>query len=410
LERRRVLFSSKVMAEAVLGDHHQRGWSMRKGHRARLAREHDKESQRGRARYSASVGVVRHHLAGSELWTSRKSSSSKAQQQSYLLKQGCEEFCYFEDFVPTEGEFLEEDCWEQELWESSEDSWSWASSPSSAKSDTCTTDEFSLQLGNKKATRWERAQKVADQAAAEYCEFVRTHPKPSTNKVSAAHPGVYVERKPVLEQIFSTRRKLADNRLRGRPRFQDLHDRALHFAGPEHWTCKKPSKSQTRRSRNQLGPAHAKGTLVEHLVHEESDEYKAVTDYFVRTLDKLPAQVTIGSLMRIQNPAVYSRFLECDGRTLMFHGCKTFTNERNILQNGFQVSCSRSYGPGFGTFLAYNARYSNGGFVYPGAGGWNHLFVCVASHYYTTLDDMVMRVVGQDCAYPQWLLRYKVES
>ena len=33
-----------------------RGWSMRKGHRRRLAREDDSESVRGRARYSQSVG------------------------------------------------------------------------------------------------------------------------------------------------------------------------------------------------------------------------------------------------------------------------------------------------------------------------------------------------------------------
>eukprot|EP00971_Amphidinium_carterae_P111304 2204795-Amphidinium_carterae.1 len=48
----------KVMSEGGMEAPSLRGWVMRKGHRARLSREDDKESQRGRARYSQSVGMA----------------------------------------------------------------------------------------------------------------------------------------------------------------------------------------------------------------------------------------------------------------------------------------------------------------------------------------------------------------
>jgi hypothetical protein len=34
------------------------------------------------------------------------------------------------------------------------------------------------------------------------------------------------------------------------------------------------------------------------------------------------------------------------------------------------------------------------------------MFICAVSETYVWLDRQDMRVVGQDCAYPLWLLRY----
>ena len=31
------------------------------------------------------------------------------------------------------------------------------------------------------------------------------------------------------------------------------------------------------------------------------------------------------------------------------------------------------------------------------------MFICIVSYHYTVMDNMEMRVVGQGCAYPQWL-------
>jgi len=65
-----------------------------------------------------------------------------------------------------------------------------------------------------------------------------------------------------------------------------------------------------------------------------------------------------------------------------------------------------SGGPNFGTWFAYGAAYSDNGFVYIDQSGVRHLFVCVVSYKHTVYDNNLMRVVGQDCAYPLWLLAY----
>merc|ERR1712066_554496 len=65
-----------------------------------------------------------------------------------------------------------------------------------------------------------------------------------------------------------------------------------------------------------------------------------------------------------------------------------------------------SGGQGFGTWFAYGAAYSNGGYAFIDGGGVKHLFVCVVSPEHVVLDNATMRVVGQGCAYPLWLLKY----
>eukprot|EP00756_Hemistasia_phaeocysticola_P013103 Hpha_TRINITY_DN15252_c0_g1::TRINITY_DN15252_c0_g1_i2::g.68083::m.68083 len=141
-------------------------------------------------------------------------------------------------------------------------------------------------------------------------------------------------------------------------------------------------------------------------------EYELVWGHFLRTLGR-PA--TAVSLQRIQNTAVYRKYDErrktfsgaAAEETLMFHGCRQAKNEPSIISNGFQVSACRSGGANFGTWVAYIASYSDGGFTFDDALGVRHIFICVVLAGDIRLDDrMVMRVVGQDCAYPMYLLQY----
>ena len=60
----------------------------------------------------------------------------------------------------------------------------------------------------------------------------------------------------------------------------------------------------------------------------------------------------------------------------------------------------------FGTWFAYGAAYSNAGYSFMDSRGFKHLFISVVSYAYTVMDNVTMRVVGQDCAYPQWLVTY----
>lgn len=149
-------------------------------------------------------------------------------------------------------------------------------------------------------------------------------------------------------------------------------------------------------------------------VNQGTPEYVAVTEYFLQTLSQ-DAKVT--ELLRVQNESVFRRFaapgpggdpMGQAEHTLMFHGCRSHANEESILREGFQVSRCTSGGSNYGTWCAYNAQYSNGGFVREDATGMRHIFVCVASRRYVVVDNATMRVVGQDCVYPLWLLRYRL--
>merc|ERR1712154_183455 len=150
-----------------------------------------------------------------------------------------------------------------------------------------------------------------------------------------------------------------------------------------------------------------KGSQQNVEIGRESAEFHAVTDYFLSTLNRGDE---IYSLTRLQNANVFQRFAanETDEElTVMFHGCRSHTNEESIRMNGFQVSHCRSGGHNFGTWFAYNAKYSDAGYVFMDEEGFHHIFVCVVSRRYVVKDDHVMRVVAQDCAYPLWLLRYR---
>lgn len=142
-------------------------------------------------------------------------------------------------------------------------------------------------------------------------------------------------------------------------------------------------------------------------LHERDPEHQAVAEYFASTLLAC-TPVRVRSVTRLHNAEVYRRYSRtvASGETLMFHGCKTARNEEGIIRRGFDVSCCKSGGARYGTWLAYSATYSNAGYVRVDTSGLRHIFVCVVSYHQVVRDDATMRVVGQDCAYPIWLLKY----
>jgi len=139
---------------------------------------------------------------------------------------------------------------------------------------------------------------------------------------------------------------------------------------------------------------------------EPGPEFYAVAGFFAGTLLYRPE---IRSISRVQNYETFERFRANAGNTIMFHGCKSDGNERAIAFEGFQVSKCKSnwHGRGAGSWFAYNAKYSDSsGFVYPDAEGIRHIFMCIVSTVDVRLDDATMRVVGQDCAVPLWIVKY----
>ena len=112
-------------------------------------------------------------------------------------------------------------------------------------------------------------------------------------------------------------------------------------------------------------------------------------------------------MIRVQNAEVYQGFQRDGSESLMFHGCKSSTNEASIVQNGFQVSHCVSGGSNYGTWFAYVSSYSNGSFAFNDADGWRHLFVCVVSLHGVKKNNATMRVVSQGGAYPQWIVHYR---
>jgi len=141
------------------------------------------------------------------------------------------------------------------------------------------------------------------------------------------------------------------------------------------------------------------------IVDQASEEFEAVAAYFLQTLGAPKA--TVLKLTRLQRPS-YAHYSPRGGETVMFHGCRSQANENSIIRNGFLISRCVSGGSNFGTWFAYGAAYSNGGYVFMDGDGRRHIFVCVVSYQHTVKDDRTMRVVGQNCAYPLWLLEYRL--
>lgn len=170
-----------------------------------------------------------------------------------------------------------------------------------------------------------------------------------------------------------------------------------------------------------------------HPVAEEGAEWGQVSALFHRTLTgghgvaagalgymaraRQQEQVCVCEVVRVQNEAVYKEYHARnhqgpDGprrELLMFHGARGGQHaEDSIVQNGFRVDKCVSGGANFGTWLAYVAAYSDGGFAFNDAAGLRHLFLCITTETDVRLDDgQVMRVVGEACAYPLYIIKYQ---
>jgi len=378
---------------------------MRKGHRRRLAREGDKESGRGRARYSQSVGKG-HARLPKQQW---KAKSLRFAQEAELIEDGLDALKWEATDYAALSAWYEEEVWATDFEEdliccevqsSSEDSMaSW-----SIISTTCSLsdDEASMEpsrpatvVRKPRCTRWAEAEANAALRAEEYfAEMTQPAEKqrrarrlPKVQKAAA----LGLKAAAPMDPGFSYAPRLSQPPSTGgqpHPDFQAEHDAALSFTE----FCR---------------PGRYGAGSMRDPVARTSAEFKAVTDYFLYTLG-LGGDIEVKELRRLGSAKALHRFACSGDVTLMFHGCKSAANEAKILQEGFKVRCCSSGGANYGTWFAYNARYSNSGFAFMDADGFMHMFICVVSYHYTVMDNSEMRVVGQDCAYPQWLIKYKV--
>lgn len=377
-----------------------RGWSMRHGHCKQLKGEINAERMHGRAKFSCSISGK-----SSRRMACRSESQSWGRERhrnKYTFKsttREADDYFGYDDAVGFCEEIRSE-------------------APSAAE----VTFEMAWQEPPKRSERqcasmWEEAEARAASAAQAYS--FSTLPKPVSVHLALTRPPV-VPPATTQPAPFPTPPANA-----GAPRFPEAHGRVVALAQqeteqgrcgqrlPQRPTCWQDGVGKPKVQ----GLMRGKGSRVHRVqgqqsfgrklvVEAGSVEYAAVEDYFRQTLNVQDAEVI--HLHRIQNLPVYSRYRPDGGETVMFHGCGSQANEDSIIQHGFQVSCCRSGGAGFGTWFAYSADYSNGGYAFQDVQGMRHIFVCVVSYSHTVTDNCTMRVVGQDCAYPLWLLQYKV--
>eukprot|EP00930_Biecheleria_cincta_P004314 TRINITY_DN105224_c0_g1_i1.p1 TRINITY_DN105224_c0_g1~~TRINITY_DN105224_c0_g1_i1.p1 ORF type:complete len:520 (-),score=63.03 TRINITY_DN105224_c0_g1_i1:339-1841(-) len=254
------------------------------------------------------------------------------------------------------------------------------------------------------AAAWEQAVKRATSNAERYkIQPVRTEPS-WTAKNSV----------PASSMVEESSRTYPTVPVQGCPPCAQRHSHVLELAVP-HANTGYPAcwelvaHAGMHRRVKSISSATAT-TAYRKVVSSSSEEYRAVTSYFNATVGCQGAGIQVQELVRIQNEKVYHQFKAGERDTIMFHGCRSQQNEDSIITEGFQVKRCVSGGLGFGTWFAYGAAYSHGGgYTFIDGGGVWHLFVCVVSPEYVVLDNATMRVVGQGCAYPLWLLTYKVE-
>lgn len=269
---------------------------------------------------------------------------------------------------------------------------------------SASTASSSASANASKAARWEKAQALAEDVAQ---KLRMTMPcvLPSAPSVEKEPEIPEVEEYEEVEGPISHASRFEVRPVgAGAPpaNLLDLHDEVLKSAGRATSQAKKWRNRRYKINQPALYPC-------EEFVSPKSEEYDVVTRYFEATLGQ---RCSIQSLTRLPAPqeAASRRAFRTDGdHTVMFHGCRSEVNERNIVTNGFRVSSCLSGGRNFGTWFAYKADYSNIGYAFDDRKGWRHIFICVVSYYHTVLDNGTMRVVGQGCAYPQWLLRYKLQ-
>lgn len=400
-----------------------RGWAMRRGHRRRLARETGRESCRGRATYAKSANKGCRRLAADQVLHHRE-QRKQARWQRLDIAFSFSEFQqdWQEDSVADDSEALfgsqswgpwgdrciskgsqgdvfhvnhlcqaDEDT-EYESRQSNSDTVSSDSWSPSSSGDGLATDGRRRCGVAGCAVAWEVAVKRADEVALAYVQSLggkseqrlRTGRRrlPRSEVAPPAPPSATPLPAPIPREQQSGYHS---------PFLEYEHTSAL-AAARQATACRKGTWKARRA-----------------VVGKESAEYRAVTEYFMATCSRHDGQEIVG-VERVQNAEVFRRFAEDDeDLTVMFHGCKTCLNEDSIVAQGFQVAHCRSGGSNFGTWFAYNASYSDSGFIYSEAGKGSvcHIFVCLVSRRYVVKDDATMRVVAQDCAYPMWILRYR---
>ncbi|CAJ1446723.1 unnamed protein product [Effrenium voratum] len=380
----------------------QTAWPMRKGYRHFL----DGRNTSGRSSYSKSVDSKwlrrlesREHatarLAHRNKHSQQKIDAGQIKSKKYRSPQEQESWMMSRESEGLDWENF--DSWSLEWfhdfddlsevdWDSgSESTYSGISGLSTRSS--CSTSS-SASNKSEEPTRWEMAQRAAESTAETYRQLVPARPKVVSSRPKVATPKQHDEILPVPH--------VPHVQVSVDPPFPEAHASALAFAGKESGQSLRIGKCLRGK------PEQPKLYGLEE-IDACSPEYEAVTWYFKQTLF---SAAEIHSLSRITRQSVQQRFLSNGDNTLMFHGCRSPHNYERILSHGFKTSCCRSGGPGYGTWFAYNAQYSDTGYAHQ-TGGWKHLFVCVVSNYYTVKHDSVMRVVGQDCAYPQWVIKYR---
>eukprot|EP01059_Diplonema_ambulator_P015009 TRINITY_DN26078_c0_g1_i1.p1 TRINITY_DN26078_c0_g1~~TRINITY_DN26078_c0_g1_i1.p1 ORF type:complete len:441 (+),score=100.52 TRINITY_DN26078_c0_g1_i1:53-1375(+) len=174
----------------------------------------------------------------------------------------------------------------------------------------------------------------------------------------------------------------------------------------------KPKAAMTNRVEITItDPAECARAHLEHgaeFVSAGTLEYNTIVGFFIKTLTGAQAVgVAVRYLRRLQNYPVLERYEKKSGKeTLMFHGSRTMPNLANIEKSGFLVNKCVSGGANFGTWLAYNSAYSDGGFA-SHQGNDKFLFLCLVKNCDIKLNNDTMRVVGQDCAYPCYIVCYR---
>lgn len=412
-----------------------RGWSVRYGHRRRLARNHGRESHRGRTTFARSVNAGSRWGGSERSWVPRQAQrlgrwSLREEIQTVGVAAGSllEIAGVYVESEPLESHW--DAVWAEEVndfeewsaddwWMPLDDAASYisevsmaavsvasacstvASAPSRAKGAARGKEGAGAAVAPLRRSRWEEAQARAAAGREKYARLL---------KERAAVPATAVaERKTkpaaaaavdhaVLPPVHGYP-ALDPGALVGRPFNVPMHDRVLKCAA---------------RSRRTGMPScwDSRGGSSSVRLCPSDEEYQAVADYFLQSVQNRARDPEIVSLERLQNDAVYARYAPegSERETVMFHGCRTAANEASIVEDGFQVRRCVSGGVNFGTWFAYSADYSHGGYVFAEASGIRHIFVCVVSNRYVVRDNATMRVVAQDCAYPLWLLCYTCAS
>jgi len=400
-----------------------RGWAMRRGHRRRFAREEGRESCRGRAAYARSLNKhagSRWRVSEQEVRQRRKMNQAQWQycdddlEHCMLFSEEEEEECEQDDAKLVCGGQWHLCCAEanpcatcdetlvvgREAMEAktAEEETEYASAQSS--SDSVNSDSWSqCSFGNRALTAeqrrsapaWEAAQKRAEEVARTYFKSMgdelAERMETMRRRRHLAQPAQPVP-PPVEPQLVPLPPRIPREQQRGyhSPDLEREHESVL--AAASHACSQRWNQARVE-------------------IAKDSIEYQAVTNYFLSSLRRSDEIV---GLSRLQNASVYRRFDTKEPHeetTVMFHGCRSSENEESILANGFQVCKCRSGGQNFGTWFAYNANYSDSGYVFRDRQDLCHIFICVVSRRYVVKDDATMRVVAQDCAYPLWLLRYQ---